>query len=50
MKRKDRLTLAAHGDGIRYTDGVELPADHAAALDGTLDRLSEVKHYEWSVS
>jgi hypothetical protein len=37
------LTLAAHGDGVRDTDGVELPADHALLLDGVLDDLTKIK-------
>lgn len=43
-------TFAAHSDGIGYTNGVELPADHSAILNGTLDRLSEVQHCLGSVS
>lgn len=39
------LTLAAHGDGVRYTNGVELPADHAFLLDGVLDDLAKIKDY-----
>ena len=44
-----RPTFSAHGDAVGYTDGVELPSDHAAALNGPLDRLPEVEHYVLSV-
>jgi len=37
------LTLAAHGDGVRHTDGVELPSDHAFLLERVLDDLAEIK-------
>jgi hypothetical protein len=39
------LTLAAHGDGIRNTNSVELPADHTLLLNGVLDDLAEVEDY-----
>ena len=38
-------TFAAHGDGVRDADSVELPADHSAAFNGALDELSKVHHY-----
>lgn len=38
------LTVAAHGDGIRHADGVELPAEHALLLDGPLDNLTKLEH------
>lgn len=41
---REQQTFSAHGDGVRHADGVELPPDHAAALNGPLDRLSEVEH------
>ena len=37
------LTLATHGDGVRHTNGVELPSDHALLLKGVLDDLTKIK-------
>lgn len=39
------LTLAAHCDGVGYTNCVELPSDHALLLNGVLDDLTKVKDY-----
>jgi hypothetical protein len=47
--RLDRLgdikrTVAAHCDGVGYTDGVELPAEHALLFNGSLDDLTEFEY------
>lgn len=44
-----RRTVAAHGDGVGYTDGVELPAEHALFFDGSLNDLAEFEYYRGCV-
>lgn len=44
MGRWWKLTVAAHGDGVGNTNGVELPAEHALFIDGSLDDLAELEH------
>lgn len=41
-------TVAAHGDAVRYTDGVELPGQHVLRLDSLLDQLAQVHHW-WTI-
>lgn len=40
----EKLTVAAHGDGVGNTNGVELPAEHSLLIDGSLDDLAEFEH------
>lgn len=40
----EKLTVAAHGDGVRNTNGVELPTEHALLIDGSLDDLAELEY------
>lgn len=46
----EKLTVAAHGDGVGNTNGVELPAEHALLIDGPLDDLAKLEHCDLRIS
>lgn len=44
MRGGRESTFAAHGDGIGYSNGVELPGKETFLLKASLDDMAEVKN------
>lgn len=42
------LTIAAHGNGVRHANSVELPAQHTFFFDRTLHYLTKIEHFSIS--
>lgn len=44
MRGRD-CTFAAHGDGVGYTDGIELPGEQTFLLKTSLDDVAEIEDF-----